>query len=262
MSAPVTTRSRRSTAATPATTRSRRSAHPDRHRPGDGGNGGRTTAADKAYRRRARRVERGFDAASLVPTRVARRIPFIALLIGMCVAGLALALWLNTSSTSRSYEVTAARAVNQDLRNQKASLEQIVEAGNAAPALAAKAAELGMVQGRDIARLIVAPDGTVWLEGEPTAAAGGDPLPLTGVGRRPAPPPKPAPPPPPPAEEEPAPAETPADRIDPEAGPAEPGPAPAEPDHAGPEHDQPPHGDPGPDPRPIDAVTAAGEVQP
>lgn len=218
MSAPVTTRPGRGSRSARPAERGTRAARPVRPRPG-ADEDGRSGAAAKAYQRRARRLDQDPSAPR---RRIARRIPFIALLIGICVAGLALALWLNTSATSRSYGVTEARAVNEDLRNQRAALEQIVEAGNSAPELAARAAELGLVQGRDIARLIVTPEGEVHLVGEPTAADGEGPRPLTHVGR---PAPKPAPPPPPPPAEEPAP-EHPVDRVDPEAD--RPAPAPAD----------------------------------
>lgn len=253
MSAPVTTRPGRGSRSARPAERVRRSARPLHPRPGADDDAARSGAATKAYQRRARRL--GQD-PSAPRRRIARRIPFIALLIGICVAGLGLALWLNTSATARSYGVTEARAANEDLRNQRAALEQIVEAGNSAPELAARAAELGLVQGRDIARLIVTPEGEVHLVGEPVAADGEGPRPLTHVGR---PAPKPAPPPPPPPAEEPAPA-PPVDRVDPEAD----RPAPAPDDHrdgepAPPPGDQEPAGEPVAEPHGAPAPPAAPE---
>lgn len=241
MSAPVTTRPSRGSRSARPSERTRRTARPLHPRPGADDDAARSGAAAKAYQRRARRM--GQD-PSAPRSRIARRIPFIALLIGICVAGLALALWLNTSATSRSYEVTEARAANEDLRNQRAALEQVVEAGNSAPELAARAAELGLVQGHDIARLIVTTEGEVHLVGEPVAAEGGDPRPLTDAGR---PAPKPAPPPPPPPAEDPAPAPA-EDRVDPEADrPAPP------PEERPADEPAPPPGEPEPAGEPVDA---------
>lgn len=174
-----------------ATHRGQRSARPS-GRPGAGSvmPEGRTAAAQKAYERRQRRTGSLRESGSLVSrggeNRVlAKRIPFVVLVLSLLVSGMGLTLWLSTNSTGQSYEVAEAKQRNQDLRNRKAALEQAVEAGNSAPDLARKAAELGMVQSGNVARLIVGPDGSVRLEGAPVPADGPEPAPLTSVGRDP-----------------------------------------------------------------------------
>lgn len=147
---------------------------------------GRSAAARKAYERRQRRTGSLRESGGLVArggdTRVlAKRIPFVVLVLGLLVSGMGLTLWLSTNSTGQSYAVSAAKQQNEEMRNRKAALEQSVEAGNSAPELARKAGELGMVQSSNVARLIVELDGTVRLEGTPLPAEGAAPAPLTSV---------------------------------------------------------------------------------
>lgn len=152
---------------------------------------GRSAAAQKAYERRQRRAgavrgDGGLRSHGGDTLMLAKRIPFVVLVLGLLVSGMGFTLWLSTHSTGQSYEVSAAKQKNRDLQNQKAALEQAVEAGNSAPDLARKAQELGMVQSRDVARLILGPDGVVRLEGTPQAADGPAPAPLTAVRPGPA----------------------------------------------------------------------------
>lgn len=201
--------------------RGRRSARPGSGRKsGAAMPDGRSAAAQKAYERRQRRTGAtrgggsafggGGDARML-----AKRVPFVVLVLGLLVSGMGFTLWLTTNSTGLSYEVSAAKQQNRDLQNRKAALEQAVEAGNSAPDLARKAQELGMVQSRDVARLILGADGVVWLEGTPRAADGPAPAPLTSARPNSATP-KPSP------------------------GPAAPAPAPLPPTHVGPIDQVPP----------------------
>ncbi len=238
MTATVTTgrKARASASTSTGTQRGQRSARPSGRRgTGSALPDGRSAAAHKAYERRQRRVGSTYASASTVSrggeARVlAKRIPFVVLVLGLLVSGMGLTLWLSTNATGQSYEVSAAKQRNQDLLNRKAALEQAVEAGNSAPDLARKAAELGMVQSSNVARLVVGPDGSVRLEGTPSPADGPSSSPLTSVGQRPQlpPPPRPGPVPiaPPPAADappEPAPAdvgEEPSPVPPPEEGPA------------------------------------------
>ncbi|WP_051461302.1 hypothetical protein [Tomitella biformata] len=189
MTATATTgrKPRNSDSAGSAAKRGQRSARPHSGRGlGSGAPEGRSAAAAKAYLRRQRRTgsvreangpaSHGGDARML-----AKRIPFVALVLGILAAGMGLTLWLSTNSTGQSYEITASRQQNRDLSNQKAGLEQAVEAGTSAPVLARKAAELGMVQSSNVPRLVVGADGSVRLEGTPLAADGPAPAPLTAV---------------------------------------------------------------------------------
>ncbi|MFZ2172870.1 MAG: hypothetical protein WAW17_02325, partial [Rhodococcus sp. (in: high G+C Gram-positive bacteria)] len=77
-----------------------------------------------------------------------------------------------TRSAEDSYQLSAARAHNQSLTEQKAALERDVETANSAPELAEEAAKLGMVPANDPARLVVHPDGNVEVVGKPAPASG------------------------------------------------------------------------------------------
>ena len=143
----------------------------------------RSGAAQRAYERRQQRAAihvGDVTAPGVLPKRASKfaaRIPFVASIIGLLSIGLALTLMLTTRSAEESYQLSAARSHNQDLIEQKASLERDVEAADSAPDLAAKARDLGMIPAKDPARLVVAPDGSVNVVGKP-APAEGAPVPL------------------------------------------------------------------------------------
>lgn len=147
-------------------------------------NSGRSTAAQRAYERRSRRA--ALTGSEPVATRgrttgtgrIRTRIPFVATIIALLGVGMAVTLLLTTRATEDSYQLSAARAYNESLAQQRAVLERDVESGNSAPALAVAAAGLGMIPSGEAARLIVAPDGSVQLVGEPTPAQGAPPAPL------------------------------------------------------------------------------------
>ena len=175
------------TTVTTATKRAQRSARPRSGRvSGSAMPEGRSAAAQKAYERRQRRTgalrQNGAMASRDSDTRMlAKRIPFVVLVLALLVSGMGLTLWLSTNSTGQSYELAAAKQQNEALRNKTAALEQAVEAGNSAPDLARKANELGMVQSSNVTRLVVGPDGVVRVEGTPQPAEGPGPGPLTSV---------------------------------------------------------------------------------
>src|SRR6185369_14602720 len=84
--------------------------------------------------------------------------------------GLVATLWLSTAAAADSYRLQDARAEARDLSERSARLHRDVAALQSPPALAQRATELGMVPAKDPARLVVAPDGTSTVVGEPTAA--------------------------------------------------------------------------------------------
>lgn len=153
----------------------------------------RSDAAQRAYeRRRQRATVAGHPSASdtrvtsvvTTPKDVVARIPFVATIIGLLCLGLAATLLLTTRSAEDSYELAATRAHNQTLREQAVDLKREVEAGNSAPVLAQKAAELGLIPAKDPARLLQASDGSVQVIGTPKPAEG---KPVAPLDRTPAP---------------------------------------------------------------------------
>ena len=156
-----------------------------------GKGGGRSGAALRAYERRQQRASiHTSDSArvsvagvrpALDGSAIAARIPFVALIIGLLVIGLGVTLLLTTRSAGDSYDLSAAKAVNAELAQQRASLQKDVELAESAPELARRAAELGMVPAKNPARLIVAPDGGVQVVGTPAPADGTPVAPLDPV---------------------------------------------------------------------------------
>jgi cell division protein FtsI (penicillin-binding protein 3) len=132
----------------------------------------RKGAAKAAY---AKRDERARRAAPRALTRKATqlgtgRAQFVLLIMGLFVTGLVLTLWLSTAAAGGSYTLQQARTQARDLTEQSERLHREVAAMEAAPALAQRAAELGMVPVQDPARLVVAPDGSVKVVGDTKAA--------------------------------------------------------------------------------------------
>jgi len=107
----------------------------------------------------------------------------VATIIALLGAGMALTLFLTTRAAEDSYELSTARAYNMSLVQQRAVLQRDVEAGLSAPVLAQRAAELGMIPSGDVARLVVAADGTVTVVGDPVPAQGAPAAPLSSSVR-------------------------------------------------------------------------------
>ncbi|WP_280406639.1 hypothetical protein [Nocardia carnea] len=99
-------------------------------------------------------------------------MPFVAAILAMFGCGLALTLVLTTRAAEDSYQLSDAREANRVLADERAALQREVATADSAPELATRARELGMIPADDPARLVVAPDGTVTVIGEPAPAQG------------------------------------------------------------------------------------------
>ncbi len=128
----------------------------------------RSAAAQRAYARRAQRegrpvqrtVEEDLD-------RGAGRVSFAVLIIVLLVVGVAATLWLSTQAIADSYRLDEAKKNVERLSEQAAVLQREVTEKESAASLAERAKAMGMVPAGDPARLVVKPDGTVVLVGEP-----------------------------------------------------------------------------------------------
>ena len=149
----------------------------------------RTAAAQRAYARRAQREGRAPERAAAPADTAAGRASFVVLIIALLVVGVATTLWLSTQAIADSYRLDEAKQAANDLSERAEVLQREVTKMDSPSAIAQRAKELGMVLPGDPARLVVQPDGTVVVVGEPKAAEG----------------PAAPPPPPPAAEVEPAP---------------------------------------------------------
>ena len=127
----------------------------------------RSAAAGKAYARRDERMRRAAGARTAT---TAGRPQFVLLIMVLLVVGLVATLWLSTAAAADSYRLQDATAEARVLSEQAERLKQEVAVLASAPELARRAGELGMVPVRAPARLVVAPDGSVSVVGEPRAA--------------------------------------------------------------------------------------------
>ncbi|WP_232662205.1 hypothetical protein [Pseudonocardia sp. TRM90224] len=184
MSAPVTERTARVTRARATTIPAQRPARSSETpatttRRSDRAGAAGTGAAGKAYAKRNERLRRlvGSAVGSAVGEKVVRtvsppgRAQFVLLVMALLASALVATLWLSTAATADSYQLKDARDNARSLREQSEKLQREVAAMQSAPELARRASELGMVRVQDPARLVVAPDGSVTVIGEPRAAS-------------------------------------------------------------------------------------------
>ncbi|WP_459545268.1 hypothetical protein [Nocardia sp. X0981] len=143
-------------------------------------------AAQRAYARRRHRSG-GPAVAAAPPSELTGRVPFVAAILAMFGCGLVLTLVLTTRAAEDSYQLSDAREANRVLSDERAALQREVAAADSAPELADRARELGMIPAVDPARLVVGPDGTVTVIGEPVPAQGPPAPPLNAPPRSTAP---------------------------------------------------------------------------
>jgi hypothetical protein len=150
-------------------------------------------AAKRAYARRRNRVGGG-PVLPPLPGRsvMSGRIPFVVAILVLLGCGLMCTLLLTTRSAEDSYQLSDARQANQQLADVQAELQRQVAAADAAPELATRARELGMIPAKDPARLVVAPNGAVTVIGKETAQLGPPAPPLNTTPAAPTPTPNPA----------------------------------------------------------------------
>ncbi|MDT7749608.1 MAG: hypothetical protein QOD96_3270 [Pseudonocardiales bacterium] len=167
MSAPAVERPRPTRVARPA--RQARQARPTMPRRSTGVPAPRDAngAIGRAYARRAVRERRQSGEAS---DATSGRSQFVLLIMVLFGVGLVASLWLSTTAAADSYRLDAARQATRDLSESSESLSTEIASMQSAPALAAAARQMGMVQVSDVARLVVRPDGSVQVVGAPKAA--------------------------------------------------------------------------------------------
>lgn len=145
---------------------------------------GRTSAAERAYARRAQRAEL-IQQREPQPERLKvldktekklkihwprSRASFVLMMMGLLAAGVACTLWLTTQAVADSYRLEQLRSGNAKLAEAKEKLQRDVAKAESPASLAPAAQQLGMVPGGDPARIVVGPDGKTSLVGEPKKA--------------------------------------------------------------------------------------------
>lgn len=169
-----------------STRTSRRTATRTREIPARLNRRGRTTAAQKAYARRAQRtaaVEHAggqAPAGLLAPVRLRlpkSRASFVLLMMSLLATGVVLTLWLTTQAIADSYRLDRVRAETAALTEKAERLQREVSREQTVAALDRKARQLGMVPSGDPARILVTPMGKKKLIGEPQPAKPATPPP-------------------------------------------------------------------------------------
>jgi len=185
----ATARGRSEAARTPATTEpDARPLEPGKAAPRRASRG-RTSAAERAYARRAQRAELLKDreprpepkTAEPGERKVKLRLPksrasFVLMMMALLAVGVATTLWLTTQAIADSYRLEQLRTTNANLAEQKEQLQRDVAKAESPASLAPAAQQLGMVPGGDPARIVVGPDGKTSLVGEPKKAKADTPV--------------------------------------------------------------------------------------
>ena len=150
---------------------------------------GRTSAAERAYARRAQRADllqqreqKPEPESAEAPARKRLKIrwprsraSFVLMMMGLLAAGVATTLWLTTQAIADSYRLEQLRSGNANLAQTKEKLQRDVGRMESPAWLAPSAQQQGMVAGGDPARIVVGPDGKTTLVGEPKKAKGDTP---------------------------------------------------------------------------------------
>ncbi|PRX51139.1 hypothetical protein B0I33_101292 [Prauserella shujinwangii] len=154
---------------------------PERARPRQ-----RSTAAERAYARRAQRADalrRGAEGTGADAERERRpgllrllrgprsRATFVLIQMALLAAGVATTLWLSTQAITDSYRLEQLRENNARLAEQVEQLQRDVTSAQSPSSLADRAKALGMVPGGNPARLVVSDDGSIQVVGEPETAS-------------------------------------------------------------------------------------------
>jgi len=128
----------------------------------------RSRAVQRAYARRAQHTGTPHGARDSVDA--AHRAPFVLLVMVLLAVALVATLWLSTAAAADSYHLQSAQEQARNLTERSENLGREVATLETAPELARRARELGMVPAGDPARLVVRPDGSVVLIGQPRRA--------------------------------------------------------------------------------------------
>jgi hypothetical protein len=132
---------------------------------------GRTTAAQRAYARKANRKRRWIGPMPARLPRLAPRTPFVLLLVmGLLATGVLVTLLLSLSAVADSYKLEDLRKRTTDLTSEVEQLKADVAKGQSPEVLYDQAKKLGMVPAPDPARIKVNPDGSVSVVGTPVLA--------------------------------------------------------------------------------------------
>lgn len=168
--------------------------------------GSKGSAAERAYARREQRAvgtspgsgarrdrsRSGTGALAWLRPRLPRsRASFVLLIMALLAGGVAATLWLSTQAISVSYRLEKLHEQNARLAERVAELRRVVAKRESPTWLAEQARRLGMVPAGLPAKLVVQPDGTIRLIGDPQVVTAPSPLPSPSYPLLSSPPPEP-----------------------------------------------------------------------
>jgi hypothetical protein len=134
----------------------------------------RSTAAERAYARRAQRTQRLTGALTQLKVErkpgSAGRATFVILVMALLIGGVVATLWFATQATADAYKLEQAKNATNQLQVRVGKLQQQVAQQDSPPSLAQRAQQLGMIPAPDPAHIVVGPDGHVTVVGTPSVA--------------------------------------------------------------------------------------------
>ncbi len=119
----------------------------------------------------AQRQSSALHKARQLPKKITQsNVPFVVTVMAVLTVGIAGTLWLSSSAVSNSYQLRQAQNRVNVLSERKEDLLRQVSVMNSAPALRKRAEELGLVMPEEAAHVVMHPDGSVSVVGDPQPA--------------------------------------------------------------------------------------------
>ncbi|AHI00484.1 hypothetical protein GCM10010174_64280 [Kutzneria viridogrisea] len=145
------------------------------------GSRGRTSAAERAYARRASRKQRLLGVMPVRLPKLGTKTPFVLMVMGLLAAGVLVTLFLSLSAVADSYKLEEAKNQVTELSSKVEQLRSEVAKQESPEVLSSKAKQLGMVPAPDPARIRQNPDGSVSVVGSAAPATTPPPPPSSST---------------------------------------------------------------------------------
>jgi len=137
----------------------------------------RTAGAERAYARRAQRSQNLRGGVPTPQQRTASKAPFVVLVMLVLGAGVAGIMYFSTQAAADTYRLQEAKAEAEKLSLHVEQLRREVALLESPTDLARRAAEMGLVEPSNPARLRQNPDGSIEEFGKPSAPTKSTPPP-------------------------------------------------------------------------------------
>ncbi|RAS61650.1 hypothetical protein C8D87_10993 [Lentzea atacamensis] len=137
----------------------------------------RTAGAERAYARRAQRAQNLRGGAAAPQQKQVSKAPFVVLVMLVLGAGVAGIMYFSTQAAADTYRLQEAKAEAEKLTLRMEQLRREVALLESPTDLARRAAEMGLVEPSNPARLRQNPDGSIEEFGKPSAPTRSTPAP-------------------------------------------------------------------------------------